>query len=38
MTEQDIAEDLVKLGVPKKDIVIGFHTAYLRQFSGYALA
>jgi hypothetical protein len=29
---------LVNRGISKQDIVIGFHTTYLRQFSGYALA
>jgi hypothetical protein len=37
MTEQDIAEDLVRLGVPKKDIVIGFHPPVLRQLTDYAV-
>jgi len=37
-TELDIAQELVNRGISKQDIVIGFHTAYLRQFSGYALA
>lgn len=35
-TELDIAEKLVTMGVPKEDIVIGFHPPYLRQYSGYA--
>ncbi|MFN8493477.1 MAG: XisI protein [Caldilineaceae bacterium] len=37
MTEQDIAEDLVKRGIPKQSIVIGFHSPYKRQFTEYAL-
>lgn len=37
MTEQDIAEDLVERGIPKKNIVIGFHSPYRRQFTEYAL-
>ena len=37
-TELDIAQELVNRGISKQDIVIGFHTTYLRQFSGYALA
>lgn len=37
MTEQDIAEDLVKSGVPKQNIVIGFHSPHRRQFTEYAL-
>lgn len=37
MTEQDIAEDLVKLGVPKQDIVIGFHPPELRKLTEYSM-
>ena len=36
MTEHDIAEDLVNNGVPKKDIVIGFHPPGLRKLTDYA--
>ena len=36
-TEDDLAKELVDLGVPKKDIVIGFHTPYMRQFTDYAV-
>ena len=36
-TEHDIAADLVELGVPKQDIVLGFHPPFLRQFSDYAV-
>jgi len=35
-TEMDIGQDLVELGVPKEDIVIGFQPLYMRQVSGYA--
>ena len=35
--EQDIAEELVKLGVPKKDIVIGFYPPDLRKLTGYSI-
>jgi XisI protein len=35
-TELEIGQDLVEMGVPKEDIVIGFQTPYMRQFSGYA--
>jgi hypothetical protein len=34
----DIAEELIRLGVPRKDIVLGFHPAHLRQFSNYAVS
>lgn len=36
-TDIDIAEELVELGVPKLDIVLGFHTPYMRQFTDYAV-
>lgn len=36
-TEDDLAQELVELGVPKTDIVIGFHTPYMRQFTEYAV-
>jgi hypothetical protein len=36
-TEIDIAEKLVDLGVDKKDIVIGFHTPFMRKFTDYAV-
>lgn len=36
-TDIDIAEELVELGVPKLDIVLGFHPPYMRQFTDYAV-
>ena len=36
-TEDDIAAELVALGVPKHDIVLGFHTPLLRQYTEYAV-
>lgn len=36
-TEVDVAQELVEMGVPKKDIVIGFHSPFARQFTEYAL-
>lgn len=36
-TENDIAQELVDMGVPKSDIVIGFHSAFKRQFTEYAV-
>ncbi|MEB3249760.1 MAG: element excision factor XisI family protein, partial [Merismopediaceae bacterium] len=27
----------VKAGVPKQDIVVGFHSAFMRQFTEYAV-
>lgn len=36
-TEIDIGQDLLNSGVPKEDIVIGFHPPSLRAISGYAI-
>lgn len=36
-TELDIGEELVKKGVPKSDIVIGFHAPYKRPYTDYAV-
>jgi hypothetical protein len=36
--EDDIAVELVALGVPKHDIVLGFHTPLLRQYTEYAVS
>jgi len=36
-TEVDIAQELVEMGIPKQDIVIGFHTAKMRQLTDYAV-
>jgi hypothetical protein len=36
-TEDDIAADLVNLGIPKTDIVIGMHPPDLRKFTEYAV-
>ncbi|HAZ47691.1 MAG TPA: hypothetical protein DDW76_08780 [Cyanobacteria bacterium UBA11369] len=37
-TETAIAKVLKDKGVPESDIVLGFHSPFKRQFSGYALA
>jgi hypothetical protein len=37
-TEIDFAEELVKAGVPNQDIVIGFHSPFMRQFTEYAVS
>jgi hypothetical protein len=37
-TEDDIAAELVACGVPKHDIVLGFHTPVMRQFTEYAVS
>lgn len=36
-TEIDVASELVEMGVPKHDIVIGFHTAKMRQLTDFAV-
>jgi XisI protein len=36
-TEINLAERLVERGVPKENIVIGLHSPFMRQFSGYAV-
>ncbi len=37
-TEDDIAADLVNLGIPKEDIVLGLHHPDVRKFTDYAVA
>ncbi len=37
ITEVDIATELIEMGVPKSDIVIGFHTPKVRQLTGFGL-
>jgi XisI protein len=37
-TEIDFARELVRLGVPQQDIVIGFHSTWMRQFTEYAVS
>ncbi|WP_460200716.1 element excision factor XisI family protein [Scytonema sp. NUACC21] len=36
-TEEALAERLVELGVPRSDIVLGFHSPFKRQFTSYAV-
>ncbi|PZO41720.1 MAG: XisI protein [Pseudanabaena frigida] len=36
-TEFDIAIRLAEMGVPKQDIVNGFHSSYMRQFTEFAV-
>ncbi|AFZ58433.1 XisI protein [Anabaena cylindrica FACHB-243] len=36
-TEYEIGEELANLGIPKQDIVIGFHSPFKRQFTDYAV-
>ena len=37
-TEQDIAAELVILGIPKQDIVLGFYPPFMREMSDYAVS
>lgn len=36
-TEINLAESLVQRGIDKDNIVIGLHSPFMRQFSGYAI-
>lgn len=36
-TELGLAHEFVALGVPKQDIVIGFHSPFKRQFTEFAV-
>jgi hypothetical protein len=38
LTEENPAEELVAMGVPKEDIVLGLHAPYKRQYTGYGVA
>ena len=38
MTEAVLAQDLVDMGIPKEDIVIGLHPSYKRPYTGYGVA
>ncbi|MDJ1185285.1 XisI protein [Roseofilum casamattae] len=37
-TEYDVARELQDLGIPKTDIVIGFHSPFKRQFTEYSVS
>ncbi len=36
-TDSIIVDDLLNKGIPKTDIVLGFHAPYKRQFTGFAI-
>lgn len=38
MTEVDIAQELVDMGVSKEDIILGLHPPYKRSYTGYGVA
>ena len=35
--EDGIAEELINAGIPKSDIVLGFHEPEIRQYTGFAV-
>ncbi len=37
-TEEDVGEKLAAMGVPKHDIVVGFHPPYMRPYTDYAMS
>jgi hypothetical protein len=37
-TEDDLAADLVEMGVPPEDIVLGLHPPYKRPYTDYGVA
>lgn len=37
-TSRPVAEELLRAGVPPEDIVLGFHPAELRHYTGFAVA
>ncbi|NEP13347.1 MAG: XisI protein [Symploca sp. SIO2C1] len=38
MTEADLAQDLVEMGITKEDIILGLHPSYKRPYTGYGVA
>jgi hypothetical protein len=38
LTEENPAEELVKMGVPREDIVLGLHPPYKRPYTDYGVA
>ena len=37
MTEADLAEELIEMGIAKEDIVLGLHPPYKRPLTGYGV-
>lgn len=37
-TDMRIADELVEMGVPKEDIVLGVQPAYVREYTGFGVA
>lgn len=38
MTDVDVGQELVDMGIPKEDIVLGLHPPYKRPYKGYGVA
>ncbi len=38
LTDQNPAEELVKMGVPREDIILGLHPPYKRPYTDYGVA
>lgn len=38
MTDVDVARELLEMGVPKEDIVLGLQPPYKRPYTGYGVA
>ena len=37
-TDKSLAEELVQLGIPKEDIVLGLQPDYVREYIGFGVA
>ena len=37
-TDIDVGQELIDMGVPKEDIVLGLHPTYKRPYTGYGVA
>lgn len=37
-TDSDVGQELIDMGIPKDDIVLGLHPAYKRPYTGYGVA
>lgn len=37
-TDVDVGQELIDVGIPKEDIVLGLHPAYKRPYTGYGVA
>lgn len=36
-TDIDVGRELIEMGIPQKDIVLGLHPAYKRPYTGYGV-